>query len=325
MTNWGIISTARINEPILAAARASDSVQILGVASRDLARAQAYALENGLDRAYGSYDELLADPGIEAVYISLPNHLHVEWSIRALEAGKHVLCEKPLSRSPREIERAFDAADRAGRHLMEAFMWRHHPQVARVRELVAEGAIGPVLHVRARFSFPLEALRGSDDIRFVAAYDGGSLMDTGCYCVSAVRLFLGEPERVLGEQVVGPSGVDLTFCGSLRFPGDRTAQFLTSFALPIRQELEVIGEEGTISLGAPFRVDSLADVVIHRGDEAETVAVPKADSYRLELENLSAAAAGRAEPLLGRADALGQARAIEALYRSAGEGRAVSL
>src|SRR5919201_1727956 len=196
----GILSTARINRLVIPPAQASPEVELLGVASRSLERATAYAEEWSIPHPYGSYAELLADPHIEAVYISLPNALHVEWSIRALEAGKHVLCEKPLSRHPEEVERAFDAADRAGRLLMEAFMYRHNPQTKRLKELVDEGAIGELRVVRSSFSFTLEEL---GNVRMRPELDGGSLMDVGCYCVSGSRLLLGEPELVAAQQVIG--------------------------------------------------------------------------------------------------------------------------
>ena len=173
----GILSTAHINRLVIAGARESDRVEVTAVGSRDLSRAEAYAREWGIERAYGSYDELLADPDVDAVYNPLPNSMHVEWSIRALEAGKHVLCEKPLSRRPDDVERAFDVADREGRILTEAFMYRHNPQTARLKELVDGGTIGDLRVVRAAFSFTI-----TDDanIRLAADLDGGALMDVGC-------------------------------------------------------------------------------------------------------------------------------------------------
>src|ERR1700710_1256944 len=151
----GLLSTADINGAILAGAAASDQVEVVAVASRDAAKAEAYAREHGIATAHGSYDDLLADPQVDAVYVSVPNSLHVDWSIRALEAGKHVLCEKPLSRRPAEVERVFDAAERNGVLCMEALMWRHHPQTLRLAELVADGAIGELRLVRAAYSHPL--------------------------------------------------------------------------------------------------------------------------------------------------------------------------
>ena len=173
---WGVLSTAHINDKVLAGAAESDRVDVLAVASRDWARAEAYVRERGLERAYGSYAGLLADPDVEAVYISLPNSLHVEWSIRALEAGKHVLCEKPMSRRAADVERAFAAAERAERFLMEAFMYRHNPQTAKLVELVAGGAIGRLRLVRAAFSFPLA---DAENVRLNAELEGGGLMDVG--------------------------------------------------------------------------------------------------------------------------------------------------
>ncbi|MGH3094048.1 MAG: Gfo/Idh/MocA family protein, partial [Gaiellaceae bacterium] len=263
----------------------------------------------------------LADPDVEAVYISLPNSLHVEWSIRALEAGKHVLCEKPLSRRPAEVEEAFDAAEQAGLVLMEAFMYRHNPQTARLEELVDSGAIGTLQLVRAAFSFPLA---DTANVRLSSALDGGSLMDVGCYCVSGARLLGGEPERVYGEQVVGESGVDVLFSGTMRLPGGVIAQFDCGLRMPNRDELEAVGDEGSIFLDDPWHCRT--PVLRLRGEGGdEEVSVDAADSYRLELENVSDAIRGDAAPLLGREDAEGQARAIEALYRSAVEGHPVTL
>jgi predicted dehydrogenase len=319
--NWGFLSTARINRLVLAGARESDRVDVVAVASRDRERAEAYARENGIERAYASYEALLADPDVEAVYISLPNSLHVDWSIRALQAGKHVLCEKPLSRRPAEVEEAFDAAEQAGLVLMEAFMYRHNPQTARLEELVDSGAIGTLQLVRAAFSFPLA---DAANVRLNAALDGGSLMDVGCYCVSGARLLAGEPERVYGEQVVGESGVDVLFSGTMRFPGGVVGQFDSGLRMPNRDELEAVGDAGSVFLDDPWHCRTPVLRLRREGGDEE-IAVEAADSYRLELENVSDAIRGDAAPLLGREDAVAQARTIEALYRSAEEGRPVTL
>jgi predicted dehydrogenase len=312
----GLLSTAEINGMLLRAELAG--VDIVAVASRDGARAQAYAGEHGIERSHGSYEALLADDGIDAVYISLPNGMHHEWTLKAIEAGKHVLVEKPYSRRPAEAEEAWGAADRAGVVVMEAFMWRHHPQAAQAKSLVEGGAIGRLRGIRATFSFQLLDL---GNIRMAADLDGGALMDVGCYCVSGARLLGGEPEHVYGEQVLGPTGVDVDFYGTLRFPNDVIAQFDASFTLPKRQRLEAVGDEGTLVLEAPWRSDWGGRVLVN----GEPVDVPAADPYALELENLAAAIAGNAEPLLGGEDALAQAQVIEALYRSAESGEAVDL
>ena len=319
----GLLSTARINDAILSGAEGSDRVEVVAVASRDGARAQAYAHEHAIPRAHGSYEALLADDGVDAVYISLPNRLHHEWTLAALDAGKHVLCEKPYSRRPQEVEEAFARAESAGLVLMEAFMYRHHPQTARVKALVEEGAIGRLRLILAAFRFVLSDL---GDIRASVELDGGALMDVGCYCVSGTRNIAGEPEHVRGEQVLGPTGVDLSFHGTLRFPGDVVAQFDCSFALPRFQRLELVGDEGRLLVESPWRVDWAGDLLLYRdGEDVSPVDVPRADAYRLQLENLTDAIEGKASSLLGRADALGQARTIDALYRSATENRVVSL
>ncbi len=318
---WGIISTADINRKVIPGAHASDKVDLVAVASRTQARADEYAKEWEIPRAFGSYDELLADPELEAVYISLPNTMHCEWSVRALEAGKHVLCEKPLSRHPAEVSAAFDAADRTGLHLSEAFMYRHNPQTKRLTELVAEGAIGELRLVRSVFSY---SLYDHDNIRLRTDVEGGALMDVGCYNVSGSRLLGGEPERVYGEAWFGPSGTDWVFAGTLRFPGDVLATFHCGTALPGHDELEAVGSEGSLFLDDPWHC--LTPVIeLRRGDEVELLELEPEDSYRLELENVSDAIRGEGELLLARDDALGQARALEALHESATTGDPVSL
>ena len=318
---WGIVSTAHINRLVIPPARASSKVDLLAVASRDQARADAYARQWEIPRAYGSYEALLEDDDLEAVYISLPNNLHVEWSIRSLEAGKHVLCEKPLSRRAADVEQAFDAAERAGRLLSEAFMYRHNPQTTRLRELVADGAVGDLRVVRAAFSY---ALFDEDNIRLRTDVEGGSLMDVGCYCVSGSRLLAGEPELVFGQQFIGRSGTDWVFTASLRFPNEVLGLFDCGTTLPERDELEAIGTEGSLFVDDPWHVDE-PGIELRRDDGVERIEIEPADSYRLELENLSDAIRGDAEPLLGREDAIGNARAIEALFASAERGAPVHL
>ena len=315
---WGLLSTARINLRVLEAAAECDRAEVVAVASRGAERAEAYAREHGIPRAYGSYEALLEDADVEVVYISLPNALHVPWTLRALEAGKHVLCEKPFSREPEQVERAFELAESKRLVLSEGFMWRHHPQTKTLSKLAADGAVGPLRLVRDAFSFQAAATHGAGDTRFDPELDGGSLMDVGSYCVNAIRLLAGEPERVQGEQVLGESGVDVCFAGTLRCPGDVVAHFDCGFVFPYRAALEVVGEEGSLVVGDPWHAGSPGIELRRQGEpQAETVAIEPANSYRLELDDLCAAIRGEAAPLLGRDDALGQARTIDALYRSA--------
>ena len=321
VVNWGIVSTADINRQVIPGAHASEKVELVAVASRDQARADAYAREWEIPRAYGSYEAMLADPDIEAVYISLPNTLHAEWSIKALEAGKHVLCEKPFTRHPEEVAAAFDTADRTGRLLTEAFMYRHNPQTKRLAELVAEGAIGELRLVRSAFSY---SLYDFDNIRLQTGVEGGALMDVGCYNVSGSRLLGGEPTRVWGEAWYGPSGTDWVFTGTMRFPGEVIATFDCGTAMTGRDELEAIGSEGSLFLDDPWHCANPA-IELRREDGVERIEIAREDSYQLELENLSDAIRGEAPLLLGREDALGQARVLEALHASATSGAPVSL
>jgi D-xylose 1-dehydrogenase (NADP+, D-xylono-1,5-lactone-forming) len=310
---WGILSTATINRRVLPELRSLTDVEIVAVASRAQDAADAFAAENGIPRAYGSYDDLLADPDVEAIYNPLPNGLHVEWTLRALEAGKHVLCEKPLDRRPAAVERAFDTAERAGLILMEAFMWRHHPQTARAIELVADGAIGELRAVRASFGF---TLADTDDVRAHPHLDGGSLMDVGCYCISAARRFAGEPEIAIGRQLLGLSGVDVRFAALLVFAGPVFAHFDCGFDVPPDSGVEVVGSAGTLRIRTPFLITE-PGIELDREGGVERVEVEAAGSYERQFLNVGAAIRGEAEALLGRADALGQARTIDALYRSA--------
>ena len=318
---WGILSTADINRKLLAGAAESDEVDVIAVGSRDLSRAEEYARTWGIERAFGTYDELLADPDVEAVYLPLPNTMHSEWSIRALEAGKHVLCEKPFSRHIGDVEAAFDCADRTGLHLSEAFMYRHHPQIARLIELVSSGAIGELRVIRTAFSY---SLYDADNIRLRTDVEGGSLMDVGCYCISGARLLGGEPESVVGAAHIGPSGTDWVFSGLMRFPGNVTALFDCGTSLPDRDELEAIGTEGSIFLDDPWHGQS-PTIELRRDGAIEPIEVEPANPYRLELEDMNAAIRGERQPLLGRADALGQVRVIDALFRSAAESQVIEL
>ena len=309
----GLLSTARINRRILPAARESELVDVVAVASRDGGRGTAYAEEHGIPRAHDGYEALLADSDVDAVYIPLPNSLHVEWTRRALEAGKHVLCEKPLTGEPDEAEALFDLAERRGLVLAEGFMYRHNPQTRRVEELVRGGAIGRLQLVRTSFSFPVE---GAENIRLDPVLDGGSLLDLGTYCVSGARLLAGEPESVVGRQVIGPTGVDDLFTGSLVFPDGVHALFDCGLRMPNRATLEAVGTDGSLFVDDPW-LCRRPGIELRRRDGLERIPVEAADSYRLELDDLARAVAGEAKPLLGRADAVGQARVLSALRRSA--------
>src|SRR5579884_4147477 len=285
---WGILSSARINRLFLGGARQAANVEVIAVASREQSRADEFARATGIERAHGSYEALLADPQVDALYIPLPNSLHIEWTVRALQAGKHVLCEKPLSRRASDVERAYEIADRHERLLMEAFMYRHHPQTSRLVALVKEGAVGR-----------LRLVRGA-------------------------RLLAGEPLRVAAEQTLGGDGVDVVFTGLMQFQDDVVAHFDAGLALAMRDELEVVGEDGSLFLDDPWHCRDPV-IELHGRDGVQRIEVERANSYALEAENFSDAIAGVQAPLLGREDAVGQARAIEALYEAAGSATTVTL
>jgi D-xylose 1-dehydrogenase (NADP+, D-xylono-1,5-lactone-forming) len=313
VVTWGLLSTARINDAILEGARLSEQAHVAAVASRDQGRAYSYARDHGIERAYGSYEALLADPEIEAVYVSLPNSMHIDWSIRALDAGKHVLCEKPLDRRPERVEEAYDVAERADRFLMEGFLYRHHPQTARLAELLEDGAIGALRLIRIAFTFPLTEL---GDVRMRPELDGGALMDVGCYCVSMARLLAGEPESATAQALIGSTGVDVRFVATLHFPDGVLAHFDCGMDLPYRSELEVVGSSGVLYVPDPFLV-AKPGLELRREGNAERIEVEQVNRPQLELENLGDAIRGRADPVLGREDAVGQVRALELLHRAA--------
>lgn len=322
---WGLLGTARIAEVVLEAMRRSENAEVVAVASRDGERASTFASAHGIETSYGSYAELLEADDVDGVYIPLPNALHAPWSEKALSAGKHVLCEKPLGRHPDQVAAAFGAADRGQRLLAEAFMYRYHPQTLLVRKLVEEGAIGSLAYIKGTLSFTMVG----KDVRSSAALDGGSLMDLGCYCVSAARLFAGEPERVYAEQVTSGREVDVQFAASMRMPGGVLAQFDCGFYLPRRDRLEIVGSEGWITLSDPWLCRS-PTIELHRLGESEQLPVDpegvhrlvfdEIDVYRREIDAVSAAILGQLRLPFGKDDAVGQARALDALLQSAGRG-----
>jgi D-xylose 1-dehydrogenase (NADP+, D-xylono-1,5-lactone-forming) len=312
---WGILGPGGIANRLLQDAGWASNFTVVAAGSRNLERAQEFTARFGIPRAYGSYEALLADKEVDAVYIGVPNKLHHPMTMLALAAGKHVLAEKPYTRHPAEVTEAFDAADAAGLHLMEAFMWRHSPQTRRLMELLPE--VGELQSVRTAFSFAMEK---TVDVRLDPELDGGALMDVGCYSVSGARLIAGaDPIRVYGEQSIGPSGVDTRFWGMLSFESGLVAEIAAGFTSHQRS-LEAVGSRGTLESRDPWQGE-MGGLALNGKPEPVTAN----DAYRLEMENLSAAILGRGKPLLGRADAMGQARTIEALYRSAETGKPVDL
>ena len=247
---WGLLSTARINRRLIPPLRKSPRNTLVAVASRDIERAQQYAREWNIPIAFGSYEELLEDPKIDIVYISLPNSLHAAWTVKALQAGKHVLCEKPLATTLQDVDAIIQASRQTGKVALEAFMYRHHAQTLKVKELVENGAIGELRLVKGAFSFYLDQ---PENVRLIASLDGGCLWDVGCYPVSYARYLAGaEPVEAFGWQITGSSGVDIHFTGQLHFPNNVFAQFDSSFCTTFRTSIEVVGSTGSIIIPKPY-------------------------------------------------------------------------
>ena len=270
-------------------------------------RARDYARRRNIPRAHGSYAALLDDPDVEAVHVSLPNSLHVEWTLAALRAGKHVLVEKPFTAAPEEAARCFDAAQQAGLVLTEGLMWRHMPQTMRLQERALGGEVGEVRLVRASYC---SQLNGLDDPRWDPQLHGGALMDLGCYCLSGIRLIAGEPLGVSAQAVRAKSGVDRRLAATLRLPGDVLGIIECAFDLPPRHGLEVVGSVGVLSAPHAWR-PTTPRLELTRQDGYREVEEPgQASPYRLELEDLAEAIETGRPALLDRADTVAQAAAL---------------
>jgi D-xylose 1-dehydrogenase (NADP+, D-xylono-1,5-lactone-forming) len=305
--------------------RGSQRAEVVAIASRDADRARAFASEFSIPRVHASYTHLLDDPDVDAVYIALPNSLHEVWTVSAARAGKHVLCEKPVSASAVGAQRMADACRVAGVVFMEAFMWRHHPQQQRVHHLLRDGAIGAPTVLRSSFTF---VVSDPANVRLQQDLEGGSLMDVGCYGVNAARwLFEGEPEFALGQQALDPAyGVDTSFAAILRFSDDRLAIIDSSFTTAARNMYSIEGPQGRIQVERAFRPDAdPGRVTLIRPGESEIVEeIPAANQFSLEIDHFAASVeAGR---LLAPAeDGVAQARVVEALYASARTNETIAL
>jgi D-xylose 1-dehydrogenase (NADP+, D-xylono-1,5-lactone-forming) len=315
---WGVLGTASIAETVVPAIGRSDDNLVQAVASRSMERARTWADGMGIPDAYGSYGAMLAAGGFDAVYLPLPNALHAEWTIRALEAGYPVLCEKPLAMNAREAREVEAVARRTGLPVAEAFMYRFHPLLDAALERLDRGDIGALVSVDSRFSF-FEDDR--DGIVADAALGGGALMDVGCYCVNLSRMVMrAEPLRVTALQV--GAGVDDTLMGVMEFPGGVLARFETSIASAEDHRVEIRGTEGTLVLPDPW-IPGLGDtrLLIRRWGEAdEVVVVPGADTYRLEVEDFARAVTEQTSPRWPAADAVANMTALDALFSAARAG-----
>jgi xylose dehydrogenase (NAD/NADP) len=320
---WGLLSTARINSALIPPLQGSRRNQLAVVASRKLGQAEAFAKEWDIPRALGSYEALLDDPQIDVIYNPLPNHLHAEWTIKALRAGKHVLCEKPMAITLDAQDAMAAAAKESGRVLAEAFMYRHHPQTLKVKEIVDSGTLGAVNVIHGSFTF---LLNRESDIRLVPEMGGGSMWDVGTYPISYARLLAGaDPVEVFGWQAAGPTGVDLTFTGQMRFANGLLAQFDCGFKSQLRWSIEVSGTEATLNVPSPFKPGHNEKLYVQRGDQTETITVPGQELYIGEVEDMADAILEGKEPRVSLKDSRGNAATILALLESARTNRPVTL
>jgi predicted dehydrogenase len=318
LLNWGILSTARINRALLPPLRASKRSRLLAVASRSAALVGEYAREREIPRAYGSYEALLADPEIDVIYNPLPNHLHTEWTLKALQAGKHVLCEKPMAITLEEMDRIQAAVKESGKVVTEAFMYRHHPQTLKVKELVDSGAIGRLQYVRGSYSYTLTR---EDNYRADPEQGGGSIWDVGCYPISYARLLAGsEPLEVFGRNVMAAEGYEECFYGEMIFANEVHAQVDSGFASPLRVQIEAVGTEGWLRVSNPYKPGRGDKILLTRGDETEAIRVPGKELYIGEVEDIEDAVLEGAAPRIPLQDSRGNLRAILALLESARSG-----
>lgn len=320
--NWGFLSTAKINRALIKPLRASKQSRLLAVASRSASTAEAYAREWDIPRAHGSYEALLADPDIDIIYNPLPNHLHAEWTIKALQAGKHVLCEKPLALTLSEVDAMIAAAQKSGRVLAEAFMYRHHPQTIQVKEIVDSGALGKLQLIKGAFTFTLTR---EGNYRNVKEMGGGSLWDVGCYPISFARMIVGEePLEAFGWQVEGPGEIDEAFYGELRFGNGVHMQFDSGFKAHYRTYLEIVGSAGVLTIPSPFKPGAKSEIQLTRGDEAKTIKIRGQELYLGEVEDMYEAVVNGKAPRISLADSRGNIATILKLLESAQMSRKVS-
>ena len=323
---WGLLSTANINRRLIPALRASARGELVGVASRTAASATAYAVQWEIPRAFASYEAMLASDEIDAVYIPLPNHLHAEWSIKAMRAGKHVLCEKPFALSLAEVDEMTAVAAETGQVLAEAFMYRHHPQTKLAKEMVESGRLGEVRHLHATFNF---TMNDPHNVRLNPAWGGGALWDVGVYPVSLGQYLFGDPPvRVMGTQWVGATGVDEVFMGQLVYEGERVAHITGAFCLPWHTYAEITGTAGRLVLTRPFVGQEQPErrmTFYPQQGEPEEIAVPEEYLYQGEVEDIHAQILDGHAAALPLAESRHHVQTVLALYESARMGRVVEI
>ena len=318
---WGILGSASIAvRSVIPGIQQSSMNEVTALASRTLEKAEQTATELGIPKPYGSYEELLADESIDAVYIPLPNHLHYEWTLRAAEAGKHILCEKPLALNAAQAEEMAAAASKAGVHLAEAFMYRHHPRYTQIQDIIASGEIGDIRGIHSTFTFNSS---GSDsNVRFHKDWGGGSLYDIGCYSISAARMILGkEPTAATVIAMFSPKhgDVDMMASGLLEFDDHIGVTFDSGMWAAFRNTLEVLGTEGTIEVPSAYVSpgDERSNFFVHVGDQRREVQVASSNQYSAQADDFARTVLNGDKALYGAEDAVLNMRVLEACLKSA--------
>jgi predicted dehydrogenase len=310
---WGLLSTARINRRLIPVIRMSPRGRVVAVASRQLESAQAYAAEWQIEQTFGSYEAMLASDSVDAVYISLPNHLHAEWTVAALEAGKHVLCEKPFALTLADVDRMTAAAEQTGMLLAEAFMYLYHPQTEALGHFIKSGRLGEISRVRADLEFTITV---PNNVRLVPEYGGGALWDIGSYGVSFAQfVFGGRPTTLQAQQWVGTSsGVDEVFNAQMGYPGGGVAQISASFRNPPHARAEIAGTNGRLEIGNPFFPDASNMIFYPREAEAESLDFDHEPAHYSQVVNMNAAILDGAPLKLGLDQTRMHVETILALY-----------
>lgn len=323
---WGVLGVAKINQRIFPSFARSGNAELYAIASRSLEKAKAAAKADGIAKAYGSYEDLLADPNVDVVYNPLPNSMHAEWTKKAADAGKNILCEKPLAPTADEAQGILDYCNSKNVKLMDGFMWPHHPRTAKLREVLDSGAIGEIRRVTGAFTFPMDPFDGSN-IRLKPEMGGGSLLDVGCYPVFGIRwIFQQEPVKVFA-QARFEFGVDAEMCGVVWFADGRMASFDCGFTMPIRMPVEIAGTKGVINIPQMWLPEPEGTFTIRRLDEekTETVSVPNEDQIAHMIRNFSASIQNNTAVPACPGEAIKTLRVLDALAKSARSGQVESV
>jgi len=313
---WGVLGTGRIADRLLKSLAESDVAEAVAIAGRSREKTVELARKHGVPKAPADFAALVSDAGVDVVYNATPNHWHHPWTLRALAAGKHVLCEKPIALNARQAQEMFRAASAEGLHLMEAFAFRCHPQADLIRELVQQGEVGDLTVVRASYSFYLDE---PENVRWQAEMGGGALYDIGCYCVNIARWIAGsEPDKVAALATLTEKGVDTSTAAVLRFPGGVLAAIDCSFRGSFRTAVEIVGTRGRLEVPSPWKPRTTAPLRLWRGDDLEEVAVSGGDIYRLQVDHFSRCVLGREQPRVSAQDSIANMQVMDRIRKAAG-------